>query len=68
MCTKIEKMNELPKGKCSYQGKKQKILGWNSVVPPLPIGNMFQVTQWMPVIKDDTKPYIYYIFSICTYL
>lgn len=37
-----------------------------TVVPPYPLGNMFQDPQWLPETKDNTKPHIHYVFS-CTY-
>lgn len=35
---------------------------------PLSESDMFQDTQWKPETTDSREPYVYYIFSIHTYL
>ena len=39
-----------------------------NTVAPLSMGHMFQYPQWMPETADSTKPYIYYVFPLHTYL
>lgn len=40
----------------------------NSVITPLPTGDIFQDTQWMSETVPSTEPYMYYIFFSYTYL